>query len=1667
MGQGYSLTSLTAGSANIEVPELSDLAHEKSLGAARFMKSIRARHRQGRILVKAFVKPYPSFDLQRYVRYIAQEREALEDIPNTLAYQRVFETANGGFLARQFVHSSLYDRLSTRPFLEDVEKKWITFQLLSALRDCHAREVYHGDIKTENLLVTSWNWLYLTDFSTSSKPAYLPEDNPADFTFFFDTSGRRTCYLAPERFVASGGNQVQGTVNWAMDIFSAGCAIAEIFLEGPIFTLSQLFRYRKGDLQIEHTRLQEVHDREVQELIMHMITLQPESRYTADEILKFWRGKVFPEYFFGFLHQYMAMLTNFPSAKQAVILESNLGEPDERIARIHSDFDKISFFLGYMEHNDRPQKATLQNLLEPTNVPCRNPDHERYEGSELQKGFDRGTLIFLGVVVSSLRNTTTASARLKACDLLFTFGRNLPDEIKLDRILPYIVVLLSDDSDLVKVAALKTMTYLLASVHVISPVNAYMFPEYIFPRLRGFLRQAGEQASPIVRATYAACLGSLARTAARVLDMAQAIKVAGNLVDVLEYDWASETAFQGLFDVSRLDLVSHFEEATKSLITDPDSSVRRAFLGSVSALCIFFGSSKASDVILSHLNTYLNEQDWILKCAFVEIMVGLATFVGVVNLEKFMLPMMIQSLTDKETFVVERVIRSFASMAELGLLQQPTVWDVMTILVRFLVHPSIWIREAAAQFVAACSQQLSPADAFCVARPLMQPFLRNPLLEPSQHLILDALKPPLSRSVLDMATLWATKVENGIFWEDAARDSVFLLPEPASANRALPSDRPFPTRILASQCNEEDHQWVAKLRGLGMKTDDEVKLLALRDYIWRLAHRNKEPADGFLHGRLNNIVSLNQINVTPQNVFFDNKVPLRAMDNASSQRRKYSASTPDTPSDLLTHIDDHPRAQKSLTRDLVRGETSPGATSHRSQTQRRNLSPSSVPRSQPSGIPRVSPAGVPLKEPENSQARSPTSLPAATSRQDMERKLTSKNNAPEHKPSNHLLQHRPSAIKLLNGNDVSKAGAETSTTSETAFGKLDATEPPSPSIKPAVLSGLQTIAPAPGSTSLSQASQTRYELNHSYSGDNENILRLLDNHFAENYPTDLFQLGVPRQALDPRSRIPRHTKSAFKPARGHPAANSASDLAPWFPSGHLLVMFSEHTAMVTAVVAAPDHAFFVTASDDGTCKIWDTTRLEKNVAPRSRQTYRQSSGAGFTALCFIENTHAFAGATRDGSVLVIKVDCKKTETGTSSRYGKLSIAGHYHISSVTNDATQQDKADAQQPFEYAVSMLQYRSTSSQSVLLLLTSKSRVLAVDLRTMETMYTLVNSLSHGSTTAFAIDKKHNWLLLGTSHGILDLWDLRFQLHLRSWAFQNGNRIDKICLHPTKGKGKWVMVVAGVEITVWDLEKHLCREVYRPLADEQFAPRPSSGRPTETSGMNAYAPWFPNEDGKSKLYQRFLQKAQQTDRSLASKLKGTAEKSGSDVNMTKGFSRAARMALYTGYDNIANGSNPQELIKAPFMISGGPDLRLRFWDLTRPEHSFVVSGSQTILHDESPTGRTRYEVSHPGGQIMLVQEISSSSDVSTPEGPGSPVRGGMNGAAGSRSMKDNQAAKQGPSTTSTSKSKAPRSSLISKHQQALLRNHFDSITDCCVLARPYGMVVSVDSGGGVYVFR
>ena len=251
-----------------------------------------------------------------------------------------------------------------------------------------------------------------------------------------------------------------------MDVFSVGCVIAELFLEAPIFSLSQLYKYRKGEYDPNFGYLSKIQDKEVREMVSHMIQLEPESRFSAEEYLKFWRRKAFPEYFYSFLHQYMGLITDPSSGREPVLPQTaNFGEADDRIDRVYYDFDKISYFLGYdnekLQGHARPDTDVYSEGLIPVQIDVPNNRHEATTvGRRL---VDDGSLIFLTLVVSSLRNTARSTARVRACDLMLAFAERITDEAKLDRVLPYVVAMLNDHADIVKVAAIRTMAQLVRS----------------------------------------------------------------------------------------------------------------------------------------------------------------------------------------------------------------------------------------------------------------------------------------------------------------------------------------------------------------------------------------------------------------------------------------------------------------------------------------------------------------------------------------------------------------------------------------------------------------------------------------------------------------------------------------------------------------------------------------------------------------------------------------------------------------------------------------------------------------------------------------------------------------------------------------------------------------------------------------------------------------------------------------------------------------------------------------------------------------------------------------------------------------------------------------------------------------------------------------------------
>lgn len=252
------------------------------------------------------------------------------------------------YLLRQYAHASLSDRLVSRPFLTSIEKTWIAYQLLTAVQSLHDAGVCHGHLTTENVLLTSWNWVLISDLGCQHyKPVVLPDDDPGTWIHWFEGrgvadndrepaglgghytgggNGEKKCCLAPERFFTPGHTTSTTTTTTTpaknnhtnrhesgkgevsilteltpeMDVFSLGCVLIELFLNGErALDLGDLMEYRKEGHesvgknsaptalpQALKQKLDKIESSKMRAACRHMLSLDPSSRLKPVEYLQ-------------------------------------------------------------------------------------------------------------------------------------------------------------------------------------------------------------------------------------------------------------------------------------------------------------------------------------------------------------------------------------------------------------------------------------------------------------------------------------------------------------------------------------------------------------------------------------------------------------------------------------------------------------------------------------------------------------------------------------------------------------------------------------------------------------------------------------------------------------------------------------------------------------------------------------------------------------------------------------------------------------------------------------------------------------------------------------------------------------------------------------------------------------------------------------------------------------------------------------------------------------------------------------------------------------------------------------------------------------------------------------------------------------------------------------
>ncbi|KAG5059035.1 hypothetical protein AAZX31_01G006300 [Glycine max] len=1373
-----------------ELPSTYNLVLKEVLGRGRFFKSIQCKHDEGLVLVKVYFKRGDFLDLSDYERRLSQIKHIFTSIdhPHVWPFQFWQETDKAAYLLRQFFFHNLHDRLSTRPFLSLVEKKWLAFQLLVAVKQCHENGVCHGDIKCENVLITSSNWLYLADFA-SFKPTYIPYDDPSDFSFFFDTGGRRLCYLAPERFYEHGGEMqvAQDTpLKPYMDIFAVGCVVAELFLEGqPLFELSQLLAYRRGQYDPSQ-HLEKIPDLGIRKMILHMIQLEPESRFSAERYLKEYAAVVFPIYFSPFLHDFYRCWSPLHSDMRVLLCQSafpeilkqmmnnksyddagvNSGELLENMVAkesvsfmndslmkredigkglVHDHYELLgdinSLLRDAKKNNNQSHVAenahnstfpeNLKNLqtgklLQTISNAFRGNDHPFLKSvtmndlNSLMSEYDsqsdtfgmpflplpkdsmrcEGMVLITSLLCSCIRNVKLPHLRRAAVLLLKASALYIDDEDRLQRVIPYVIVMLSDSAAIVRCAALETLCDILPLVRDFPPSDAKIFPEYILPML-SMLPDDPEES---VRICYASNIAKLALTAYGFLIHSICLSEAGVLDELSspQKPLTSSTHSSGRLkringDAQLLQLRKSIAEVVQELVMGPKQTpnIRRALLQDIGKLCCFFGVRQSNDSLLPILPAFLNDRDEQLRTVFYEKIVYVCFFVGQRSVEEYLLPYIEQALSDVTEAVIVKAVECMTILCKSGFFRKRILLQMIERAFPLLCYPSEWVRRSVVSFIAASSENLGAVDSYVFLAPVIRPFLRRqPVSLASEKALLSCLKPPVSRQV------FFEVLENS--------RSSDMLERQRKIWYSSSQSKLWEIDLLKKGIDELDSlkNWSDKQQGHGVQQTVGTAFQQPGITGCDKAEAKLRDMGAFMHNDSNNVVH---------------------RDTQCSEKLQFSG-----------FMSPHFSGMNSLTYE----KPSEGIPLYSFSVDRRGM-----------GIP---PAASDPPLPMNSLGVSSSAMPWV--------------------------------------NPLSKSF------------------------------NLANSVPAPklfsGSFSISNGSKQFHRVVHEPEA-RENETAYVNNTFQD----------VGLSANIKGTSIALEDATSQTDLSGFPSfARASIPDSGWRPRGVLVAHLQEHLSAVNDIAISADHSFFVSASDDSTVKIWDSRKLEKDISFRSKLTYHMEGSRVLCATMLPGSAQVIIGAS-DGFIHMFSVDHISRGLGNVvEKYSGIA------------DITKKDIKEG------AILNLLNCPVDNYTIMYS-TQNCGIHLWDTRSNSNTWTLKATPEEGYASSLASGPCGNWFVSGSSRGVITLWDLRFLIPVNSWQYSLACPIEKmrLFLPPSNASVSsaarpLVYVAAGCnEVSLWNAENASCHQVLRTanydsdaeMSDLPWALARPSSKPTSQSDL------------------------------------------------------------------------------------------------------------------------------------------------------------------------------------------------------------------------------------------
>lgn len=1416
MGANLSLLAPQAQTVALRsyVDVLADYRFLHVINESRYLKTIQAYHTTTGTLtvIKLYIKPpLENIRLNRVSEKLATEALLLVAYPNLLSWHKIIETDLGGYLIRQLVRSNLYDRMSLRPFLKLVEKAWIVFQLLKAVELLHDQlHTCHGDIKTENVLLSSSNWVVLTDFSQHVKPVFLPDDNPSEFVFYFDSSARRSCYVAPERFQgADRSNTNSGNLTPEMDLFSLGCVICELYADGePTFSLSDLYRYKKGESE---PSLRGIRDAKVREMILKLILRDPTLRPLAAAVLDEYRDLVFPGYFYDHLYSAFCDLNRLDQSK----LNKHILESDLRIERIWHDFSSY-----YGVHGVRERLALPGSVGNSTNsdwdsfkIIAGSP-HYRLAlpgtipfvvepGQSTQWGF----LMVLEAVCLMLALCCRPINRIRACKLILACSEFLPDDVRLDRLLPFLCLVVDEfvqslvntdgtgsatESARVAVVAIRCISDLVAMCRSVSALNVLVFSDYLLPRLKSVAFMGGEfrEEGECVKAVLAAEMANLAVVAERMLNLA----VGTENTDLLsgEINKTIEHLAPALKSIALSSSGEVFDSLSIAVRGPDDSSTPVAPTEEASADIAQTGLLGES----GHSNVPKKEQPKngiLLKAGEAQDDEDITADTNNIHGNAADKLKLITSSTSTSATasairdITESLLTDSSANVRIALVSNILplcqVFGVDRTMDIILPHLITYLNDGSYQLRLAFIASLSELGRFIGALSFEQyllPLLFQTLQDPEPMIVLKVLE-IFNQSVAERLINPALEFNALSIYKELLGHSMPLLLQPnpwirqsvlslvlLAAKNLSTADKfcflypiiqsylsydlavlswstlyPCLTPSISRQVYDGAGAWLANSTSRSMFWRHANVSLLRAGPRARLVSFSKDM------GRLVYVRDKKKFATARNGNLASLDIPLSSEDRLWVAKLK-ALGLDERDLWKIFALKEHIARDKAGTTALAAGDT-------RLQTEFEFAASVAIP-------PRTVLSKVSYRAetvPVSAVATTICVIP---------------------RPDDALLLRSRSGSTSFVLPYSSHARAQLLTVKATALGEMEpehwAPKKHGPSVSTQVLS----------SDTLKSKSRPIVKI---LSTSNDQIISSIVRHEADaaNPYVSTFLQSV---RFDPGLSDFTEFGSSESPPSGHQDFSLKESIAA-------RVSYASPLISLVCTAAACTSEFFVTGSSTGIFRAWDPAQLERSISGRDAHI-AHNLNLPIVAIVSMPHRFVFAVATGDGRISLLRVHVTRGKSRRITKYSRISVVRTLKLK------------------DGIATAFRFVGTRPRTFLVVALSLSVLSVYDIITMETVKEMQNPVILGAPTSLLVSRDLLWLLVGTSDGVLCLWDIRFLLLVSAWTVKSSAArpsapIRSIDFVDWKLDSSLFALTGGTnsaDITVWDVPSFQCREIF-----------------------------------------------------------------------------------------------------------------------------------------------------------------------------------------------------------------------------------------------------------------